>query len=260
MFEKLGVQLYTIRDYMKDEEFADVAFAKLAKAGYTEAQTAGAFGNDERFAPLFAKHGITVVGTHYSYDKIISEPEKTAALHTMLGTTNIGIGGMPKEARDTLDGLKTFIRNYNAAAEQYAKEGFKLTYHNHNFEFLRIDGTKTLMDILYEELDPKNVSFVLDTCWVAAAGADVVDWMEKLAGRIDILHLKDMCLKKDAATGKLLPEVAEVGNGNLSWDKIMDTAERIGVKHYVVEQDGSWAGTPFNSLQMSAEFLAKYKK
>jgi len=260
MFNKLGVQLYTIRDYMKDEDFADVAFGKLAKLGYTEAHTAGCAFDEKRFAELLSKHGISIIGTHYSYTQIINDPAKTMELHTLWNTKNIGIGGMPKEARENLDGLKNFIQAYNTAAEQYAKEGFKLTYHNHNFEFMRIDGKKTLMDLLYEELDPNNISFVLDTCWVAAAGADVIDWMEKLAGRIDILHLKDMYLKKDAATGKLLPDVTEVGNGNLSWDKIMDTAERIGVKHYVVEQDGSWAGTPFNSLQMSADFLAKYKK
>ena len=41
MFQKLGVQLYTIRDYMRDPEFADLAFAKLAEMGYTEAHTAG---------------------------------------------------------------------------------------------------------------------------------------------------------------------------------------------------------------------------
>lgn len=50
-----------------------------------------------------------------------------------------------------------------AAATLYAKEGYKLTYHNHSFEFVKIRDNKTIMDYLYEQLDPQNVSFVFDT-------------------------------------------------------------------------------------------------
>ncbi|MBQ9801883.1 MAG: sugar phosphate isomerase/epimerase [Clostridia bacterium] len=259
MFQNLGLQLYTIRDFMKDPEFADLAFKTVHDLGYTEVQTAGkpAFDN-QLFYDLLKKNGLSIVGTHYDTQKVLYDYEHTVALHRMWHTTNIGIGGMPKEPRTDLAALKTFIDDFNRAAEVYAKEGFKLTYHNHSFEFVRIDGFKTVMDLLYENLDPQNTSFVLDTCWVAGGGADVTDWMEKLAGRIDILHLKDLYLKQE--DGKNLPWMAEVGYGNLAWDKIMATAEKIGVKHYVVEQDNAFHGTPFNSLKMSADFLAKYRK
>ena len=40
----------------------------------------------------------------------------------------------------------------------------------------------------------------------------------------------------------------------------IETAEKIGVKSYVVEQDTNFVGSPFNSLKMSADFLAKYMK
>ena len=96
-------------------------------------------------------------------------------------------------------------------------------------------------------------------CWLAAGGADVCEWLEKLRGRIDILHLKDMTVKRNEA-GHLLPYITEVGYGNLSFDPIMKKAEEIGVKHYVVEQDGNFTRTPFESLRMSAEFLKKYQK
>lgn len=256
MFQKLGLQLYTIRDYMQDPEFADVAFAKLAKMGYTEAHTAGNAFDAKLFGELLRKNGISIIGTHYDWNKILNNPEETIATHKMWGTTNIGIGGMPGDARSDINGLKRFTENFNRAAELYAKEGFRLTYHNHHFEFVRIDGYKTIMDVLYEELDPKNTSFVLDTCWVSAGGGDVVAWIEKLAGRLDILHLKDMTMHYN--NGHLEPKVTEVGNGNLSWDPIMAAAERAGVKHYVVEQDYGFTGTAFNSLQLSADFLKKY--
>ena len=259
MFHKLGLQLYTVRDYLKDPASAAESFKKLAELGYTEAQTAGAPAFDEAlFYELLKENGISIVGTHYDTQKVLYDHEHTMALHRLWNTTNIGIGGMPKEPRTDLAALKQFIKDFNAAAEVYAKNGFKLTYHNHAFEFVRIDGFKTIMDLLYENLDPQNITFVLDTCWVAAGGADVTDWMEKLSGRIDILHLKDLYLKQE--DGKNLPWMAEIGYGNLAWDKIMATAEKIGVKHYVVEQDAAFHGTAFDSLKMSAVFLAKYKK
>ena len=260
MFEKLGVQLYTVRDYLYDPEMADLAFAKLAALGYTEAHTAGNDFDAKLFGELLAKHGISVCGTHVDYKDIINQPEKMIELHQMWNTTNIGIGGMPGPARTNLDELKKFIAEFNAAAEIYAKAGLRLTYHHHHFEFVRIDGYKTLMDYLYEGLDPATTSFVLDTCWVAAGGGDVVDWMHKLKGRIDILHLKDMILKFDTKKSAYVAHYGEVGYGNLSWDPIMKAAEEIGVKHYVVEQDGSWKNGAFNSLKMSAEFLEKYRK
>jgi sugar phosphate isomerase/epimerase len=259
MSKKLGLQLYTVRDYLSDASLADYTFARLAEMGYTEGQTAGSTFDNKVFGELAAKHGIKIVGTHYSYDKIIEQPEETMELHRMWGTTNVGIGGMPRFARTGgVDGLRQFILEYNRAAELYAKHGFKLTYHNHNYEFSRVDGYKTMMDLLAEGLDPATTSFVLDTCWVAAGGGDVNAWLRKLAGRIDILHLKDMTVKRDDA-GSYRPQVAEIGNGNLHWDSIMATAEEIGVKHYVVEQDGDFTGNAFNSLAQSAAFLKKYQ-
>lgn len=261
MFEKLGVQLYTVRDYLKDPEFANLTFQRLAQLGYSEVQTAGATPfDDQLFGELIHQNGLTVVGTHYDYKKILEKPEETMEIHRMWGTTNIGIGSMPQEPRKNLDELKKFISDFNKAAELYAKHGFKLTYHNHNFEFVRIDGYKTIMDLLYEGLDPATTSFVLDTCWVAAGAGDVTEWMEKLAGRIDILHLKDVFTRYNKTTGALEHSMTEVGHGTVAWDKVIATAEKIGVKSYVVEQDTNFIGSPFDSLKFSAEYLAKYKK
>lgn len=261
MFQNLGVQLFTIRDYMRDPGFADYSFSRLAEMGYTEAHTAGNDFDAKLFGELLAKNGIKIIGTHYSWDEIRKNPEKTMEIHRMWGTTNVGIGSMPSDARHSVDVLKEFILEFNRTAEIYAKNGFRLTYHNHNFEFARVEENKTMMDLLYEGLDPVTTSFVLDTCWVSAGGADVVAWMEKLRGRLDILHLKDMTLKQDEVSRQYLPYITEVGNGNLTWDPIIEAAERIGVKHYVVEHDVHFIhNNPFASLQVSADFLKKYQK
>ena len=102
------------------------------------------------------------------------------------------------------------------------------------------------------------MSVSLIACWVANAGADVRYWMEKLAGRIDILHLKDVKVIRNEE-GKYVNTMAEIGNGNIWWDGVMETAKKIGVKSYVVEQDANFIdGDPFKSIAASAEYLKKY--
>ena len=257
--KKLGLQSYTIRDYMKTEKEINESFAKIADIGYSEIQTAGLPAVPvDIFAKAAKKNGIKIVGTHYPFEKIVNDPGETMQVHDMWGTKNVGVGGMPSEARKSYDALMQFIETFNKSAALYAKQGYKLTYHNHSFEFIRINGNKTLMDYLYEELDPKNVSFVLDTCWVAHGGADVRYWMEKLAGRIDILHLKDIKVFYDEA-GKIKSTMTEIGNGNIWWDGVMDTAKKIGVKSFVVEQDDGFIdGDAFKSIAVSADYLKKY--
>lgn len=259
MFNKLGLQLYTVRDYMIDDYTIGNTFKHLVNMGYTEGQTAGANVENPAFAKFAKEYGMSIVGTHYDFNKIVNAPADTMALHDRLGTKNVGIGGMPGDARNNYDNLMKFIDTFNKTAEIYAKEGFKLTYHNHSFEFIKINGQKTIMDYLYEELDPKNTSFVLDTCWVAHGGADVRYWLEKLNGRVDILHLKDIEPYYD--NGKVVQSYTEIGNGNIWWDGVLETAEKIGVKYYVVEQDSRWIDNdPFKSLEASKNFLAKYIK
>ncbi|MBE6597151.1 MAG: sugar phosphate isomerase/epimerase [Ruminococcaceae bacterium] len=258
MIKNLGLQLYTIRDHMKDEASIDASFARLAEIGYTEAQTAGCTVAPEIFAELAKKHGINIVGTHYDWDAILNDYDETIRVHKLWNTTNIGIGGMPGDARKSYDALMKFIEDFNRAASVYAKEGFKLTYHNHSFEFVKIHEGKTIMDLLVENLDEANTSFVLDTCWVAHGGGDVRYWLEKLAGRVDILHLKDLVVYYNA-DGKLTHTMTEIGAGNLWWDGIIETAEKTGVKYYTVEQDSYFAnGDPFDSVKQSRDFLAKY--
>ena len=117
MFKKLGLQLYTVRDHMNDEKSLDETFEKLIKMGYTEGQTAGANVELPAYAELAKKHGMTIVGTHYDFSKIVNDPKATMALHDRLGTKNVGIGGMPGDARTSYDNLMKFIETFNKTAE-----------------------------------------------------------------------------------------------------------------------------------------------
>lgn len=255
MFNKLGFQLYTIREYIKDLDVADAALKKLNKLGYTECHGACVEDN-AALGDLVVKNGIDMIGTNYSWWHIKNKPEETMEMHERWNCKLLGPGAIGSEEMKNIDSLNAFIYDFNKTAEAYAKHGFKLTYHNHSFEFMRIDGYKTIMDVFIEKMDKDTTSFVLDTGWAAVAGVDVPELIEKLEGRIDILHLKDFTIK-NMGPWDFRPDTAEVGYGNVNWDRIIAAAEKIGVKHYSVEQDYC-SYDSIKSLSMSAEYLKKY--
>lgn len=256
MFSELGLQLYTVRQLINDGASIDELLKKLVDIGYTQVQTAGY--ETPELANAAKKHGVKIVGTHYNYDRIKNEVEDTVRLHELLETTNLGLGAMPGWAHEDQDALFRFIEEMNKTAEIYSRYGMKLTYHNHSFEFSSLDGKKTVMEYLCEGFDKNNISFVLDTCWVANSGADVCDWIEKLEGRIDILHLKD--IRSVTVDGwNTRQEMCEIGRGLIAWDRVLSSAEKTGVKYYVVEQDAYWIDNdPLKSLTASKKYLDKY--
>ncbi len=254
MIQNLGLQLYTIRDHMKDADEIRASFARLRALGYTEAQTAGSGGvSYVELAKLAKEAGIKIVGTHYDFNAMVNNFEQTVIDHEAMETVNCGIGGF---FATTESEVQDFIDAANKVADKLYERGMKFTYHNHAHEFIKVNDTTTIMDMLVRGLNPEKTSFVLDTCWVQWGGGDVRHWIEMLDGRIDILHLKDLSRKNDNANPLVLEEI---GSGSLYWDGILETAAKTQIKHYCVEQDSAWIdGDPFMSLKASADFLKKY--
>jgi len=247
LITKLGAQLYTIRSALKDEQSIARSFRRLREIGYDEIQTAGWCGLDaKRIAALAADAGLSVCGTLCDFESLIADPAGAMEEHALLGTKNIGVSIMPTRYRESSESVMDFIEKANRFAAEIGKYGYKFTYHNHSFEFRKIDG-KRIFDWMIERFDAANTSFVLDTYWVQHGGGDVIDWMKRLAGRIDILHMKDMAMADTQF-------FTEIGSGNINFDGIMKTAAEIGVQHYVVEQD-SCPGDPFDSLAASYAYI-----
>lgn len=245
--EKLGLQVYSVRDTMGDAQGIRMSFKKIKSLGYDIIQTAGCQIPYAEYAKIAKEEGLEICGTHENFAELCKDPEKAMENHKILGTTNIGIGGYRVE---TLEDIEQFIEKANRFADTIYEKGFKFTYHNHSYEFKRFSNGKTMMEMLIEGLDPEKTSFVLDTYWVQHAGGDVCYWIEKLAGRIDILHLKGMGVQNND------PYITEIGADNMNWKDILETAEKAGVKYYVVEQD-TCPGDAFDSIGLSSSYLHK---
>ena len=258
--KEFGLQLFSIRDRLKDAEGAREAFFAIRDMGYTQVQTAGTY--DTILAEDFAKYareaGLYVCGTHYSYDKIKNDIEGTIAYHNLLGTKIIGVGGASSmDVFASRENLLAFIKEYNELAEIYAKRGFKLSYHNHATEGIRLDG-KPAFEYMIEGFS-ENVTFCFDTYWAQVAGFDVVHTLERLTGIVEILHLKDFraFYEYKLEGGRLLhaPNMIEVGQGNLDFPRIVKAAEAAGCKYFIVEDEFYSNGDSMDSVKTSANYI-----
>ena len=251
MEKLIGAQLYTIRDYTKDRENLMESFKKLSEIGYTYAQASAM----DHLAPedikeAGEKYNIKITGDHYSFAKMTEDSKAVADLHKIFGCYEPGVGGLPVEARDSKEGILDFMKKANKIADVFAAEGMMFTYHNHAFEFVKVEG-KTIMDYILENAN-KNFKLMVDVYWLSVAGINPVKFLNEHKDMIGGVHYKDLKVVNNG------PEICEVGEGNLDWDLIVKTCDDIGVKHIYVEQDRNWTPDPFTSLKTSYENLKKF--
>ncbi|NDB20025.1 MAG: hypothetical protein EB020_04020 [Proteobacteria bacterium] len=141
------------------------------------------------------------------------------------------IGKVSSDGRER-DRWREVAASLNHIGERCRDRGFVFGYHNHDFELAPISDApdRTGLDVLLGETDPSLVVFEPDVYWIAKGGADPVAILRQYAGRIPIIHCKDMT-HDDRRT------YAPVGAGRLDWPSILDAADAGGVEWHCVEQD-----------------------
>jgi len=257
--ERLGMQLYTVRDAMAKD--FDGTLAKVAALGYKEVEFAGYFDKTpQEVKAALAKHGLTAPSTHIPYDQLGDKFPKVVEASKIIGHQFIVNPWIDESIRNQPGAWKRAAETFNQAGEVSQKAGIQFAYHNHHFEFVPVEGQKPL-DLILKTCDPKLVKIELDLCWAAAAGQDPVAWFEKYPGRFPMVHVKGLKkLPPDAANWTvappidgLLPDVTDVGPGPIDWARIFAHAPTAGITHYFVEHDQP--ASPFDSLAASAKYL-----
>jgi sugar phosphate isomerase/epimerase len=245
----IAAQLYTVRDFTKTP--ADVAetFRKLHAMGYRAVQVSGMGPIDPAELKKIADtYEMQICATHISFERMCRETQAVVDEHRLWGCKYAGVGSMPGEYRDSKEGYIRFAKEASVTARKLADQGLGFVYHNHAFEFLKFDGI-TGLELLYSESEKDVFHAEIDTYWVQAGGGDPADWIRRLKGRMDIIHLKDMVIDEE---GRQI--MAEVGEGNLNWPAILEACREIGIRWYIVEQDVC-RRDPFESLQISLRNL-----
>lgn len=257
----MGIQLYTVRNQMQAN--AAKTIESIAAAGYKQVELMDVMGADQ-IVPMAKENNMGVTSAFIQWN-ILGEPKPGADVPSMEkaiemahkhGIKYLVFGYIGKGFRETADQLKGIAERTNRAGEACKKAGIQLCYHHHSFEFQPIDGGKTGMDVFIENFDKELAKFELDVFWAAIGGWDPVKTLEKLAGRVAQVHLKDLLPATPTIfdEGKVPKEAfKEVGAGNIDMKSVVAAAKRTGVAQCHVEQDQS--PDPIASIQLSLKNL-----
>ncbi len=251
-----AAQLYSFRDYIKTPAGLLETLRRLRSMGYEAVQLSGALAGGMPAAELLAilqEAGMKAPTCHYDGKAIMDDPQTVIARLQAIRCPHIAYPypvWMPTGAAEAV----AYARELERAALVFQAAGIELAYHNHSMELARF-GSRTMLDIIYEEA--KTLQGELDTYWIHCGGGSPAQWLQRLAGRQRVLHLKDYGMSWQRTEWK--PGMMSIGAGNLDWDEIFAAAESAGVEWYVVEHDGDVAD-PFASFADSMEYLkAKVK-
>lgn len=224
----VALQWYTVReDAARDfvgtlEQVAAIGYAGLEIWGY------GPLTPEELRAKLDTL-GLAAASSHVALTRLESDLDAVIAECRALQCPTIVCPFLPPERRSE-DAYRQLAPSLDRIGGAAKASGLGFCYHNHAFEFeTEIDGMSAY-DWLMANTDPALVQIEIDAFWVQKAGRDPAAYIEKYAGRVPLVHLKDM-------TNDAEQTFAPVGTGSVDFAPIFAAAERGGVRWYIVEQD-----------------------
>jgi sugar phosphate isomerase/epimerase len=249
---KVGIQLYTVRDLMKQD--FEGTLAHVAQIGYREVEFAGYFDHTpEQVRAILGKNGLESPSCHVGYDNT-ADDKWHATLETVkaVGHQYVVCAWIPEESRKTADDWKRTCDRFNKAGLAAQAAGVQFAYHNHSFEFEPLADKSLPYDLLLAGTDPKLVQLEVDLFWITFGGADPVAYFMKYPGRYPMVHVKDM---KTKPTPDAKPEqvMADVGQGSINWKAIFAHAGHAGIQHYFVEHDQP--PQPLADIKTSFDYL-----
>lgn len=266
---KVGLQLYSVRDAM--EKDMDATLKAVKEMGYDYVEFAGYFGKTaEEVKALLDKYELKAISVHQATD--LFEKEGKAAVD-YLNTIGVEYSAIPWYDKNELyNNWDETVKKFAEVSKLLKAGGIQLMYHNHDFEFVKIDG-EYVLDKLYRTLDAETLMPEIDTCWVHYAGVNPAEYVRKYAGRIKVLHLKDFVCKK-LGGGPVYALIDEdgneiknaskedngfkftpVGSGIQDWNEILTAADEAGVEYVIVEQDDSYEMCSLEAAKMSRDYL-----
>lgn len=237
------------------ETFPEV-FAAVKRAGFAGLETG--FRHAAHYTPaemkqMVADAGLALTGLHLGgnlEDLAQAESEQTIIDEVCefiipAGTTRVMYSGLKYENDEQFDAALAML---SRSAEKCQAVGARLLYHNHWYEFE--NDWRTMKAIL--EQGSTAIGFCPDMGWVHKAGADVVELLEAINGRIGAVHYKDFLTTEYEAR-----DFCTLGQGVTPFDRVTDWL-RVNLPDawVIAEQDKSDLG-PEEAVTRNAAYLTR---
>lgn len=262
----IALQLYTVRDELKAD--FEGTLKKVKALGYDGVEFAGLFGKSaDEVKKMCEEIGLVPISAHVPFVDMMENPQLLET-YAEIGCKYVVIPYLTEEYRPGEEKFAEVIEGAKLLGSKANELGMKLCYHNHDFEFTKINGEYAL-DILYKEVSQDLLQTELDTCWVNIGGEDPAQYIRKYSGRCEVVHLKDFVGGKTENMYALIGidedekkdtgvkfEFRPVGYGVQNFPDILEAAKDAGALWVVVEQDQPSMGKiPMECAEMSINYL-----
>ncbi len=208
----------------------------LAELGYTDVQPfffgpPGDLSALDAYVALLEIHDLTTKSGHFTLDLFTDMPDLVEMIAEKFDMSLVVCPWInPEDRPTTTAGWKAIGAQMAAITRDMDQRGLTFVYHNHDFEMVPLpDGTCPIDHILCD-----TVPFEPDLAWMVVGGADPLVFLQKYAGRIPAVHVKDV-----AAPGTCEDEkgFADLGHGIMDWQALWDASVVAGSQLMVVEHD-----------------------
>ena len=236
---EFGVQAYTYRNYFPKDFVATLD--TIAKLGITELEGGGGRIDPADYRRLCEERGIRIPSTGASYQELVEDPHKVAETAKIYGSKYVMCAWVPHEkGQFSLSDAQRAVKDFNAAGKVLTENGLTLCYHAHGYEFQPFEKG-TLLDYIIQNTNPEYVSFEMDVFWIHFGGGDCVRLLKKYKDRWKLIHLKDMKpgIPKDLTGGTNVEFNVPLGTGEVDIRGIIKQANKVGIKHFFIEDESS---------------------
>ena len=251
----IGVQLWCVReDAQKD---LDGTLQHIAEIGYNNVELFGYakrmyFGHTIRETKaILDKHHLTSTSAHVAINDFLFNNDEDQLKYAIEDAKTLGHDYLTQpwfaEDKRSIDTFKMLTDRFNKAGEMCNKAGLKFAYHNHNFEFVKADGT-TGYEVLLKGTQKDLVHFEMDLYWVIYAGEKPEEWFAKYPGRFPMWHVKDM----SSAANR---ESTEVGKGTIDFKEIFTHKKEAGFVTFFVEQEAFSDEPPAKAIETDFKYI-----
>ncbi len=243
---KLAIQLWTLREMINHDLYETLK--AVSEIGFSGIETYGFDGTFyglpvEEFKNICRDLDLEIFSTHAA---ITAENANILAENAVeAGLKWIVLPSMMGRPHGTLDDYRKVAGELNQIGEICKQHGIRFGYHNHAFEFQKIDDTIPY-NVLLDETGSDLVSFQNDLYWTVKAGFDPLDYFAAYPGRFGTLHIKDM-----SNTG----ESCIVGNGTIDFKTILKLWDEAGTGLLIYEQEHYDEGSPIYCAEQSIRYI-----
>ena len=247
---KISAQLYTVRQFMANEEGIAETLKKVKEIGYDAVQLSGLGPHSIDFlVEELKKNNLEAHATHVPYKKLIENTDQVIEEHLKMNCKLVGLGY--KNCKD-VEEVHAFLDEILPVSRKFKEAGLQFVYHNHHFDYVKLENGKKVIDMFLENTSPDEFGILADVYWLHYSGVNPTKFIKENKDRIKMIHIKDLTISNEYKA-----IFAPVGEGNMDYASVIKTCDECGILYGAVEQDECYGEDPFECLMRSKINLDK---